>query len=577
MKPEETKNKGTHAVTKKTGQVASSIKSKTIFLFVIAIIIVAGVYTVLLDMDISDSMLQINKAYMQDLAEQSAGQLPAEELPADTLKHMFGNLRVEGLRDCYAYVVSRDGTMLYHPTESKIGQPVENEVVKQLVQDLDTNESDVASSDVVEYEYQGDTKFAAYSLGGYENGRAHYIVVVTAGEKAITMESWEIIGKGLILSTIVIIILLIVFGYLINRMIKPLAEMTHALQGLAELDLHEDARINKYINKKDEAGAIARAIKQVQNALTTTIEEIQSISHNVATSSVTLLENINNTDDSIINVDSAVNDIALGATNQAQDTQDANNAVMTIGEAIENVNQSIGMLATTSEALGTDANRGISTIDVASDNTSKVARAIELVQEKTLQTQEAVVKINEVTGLISDIAAQTNLLSLNASIEAARAGEAGRGFAVVAGEIGNLAKQSAESTQTISDIIGQLNEISAETVEESENAYRLVSDLTEGTEDVKRAFNRILDGVKKAIQQIERLEQDAKNVETEKENTVGSMEGLSAVAEENAASTEEVSAILSQVKETMTSMVAETERQKEYSTVLDQNIKKFKL
>ena len=97
----------------------------------------------------------------------------------------------------------------------------------------------------------------------------------------------------------------------------------------------------------------------------------------------------------------------------------------------------------------------------------------------TDQTNESAAKIQEVTSLISSIAEETNLLSLNASIEAARAGEAGRGFAVVAEEIGKLAEQSNQSAKQIEDIIAQLVADSSRSVKTMEAVREITSRQSE--------------------------------------------------------------------------------------------------
>ena len=104
------------------------------------------------------------------------------------------------------------------------------------------------------------------------------------------------------------------------------------------------------------------------------------------------------------------------------------------------------------------SNKSLAKLRELIDTNNKTEADIESMYTQTESTNASVNKISKAATLISEIADQTNLLSLNASIEAARAGEAGRGFAVVAEEIGSLATQSADTAHEINDIIGELTE-----------------------------------------------------------------------------------------------------------------------
>ena len=170
-----------------------------------------------------------------------------------------------------------------------------------------------------------------------------------------------------------------------------------------------------------------------------------------------------------------------------------------------------------------------------------------VISEQTNTTNESALKIKEATDMITDIAEETNLLSLNASIEAARAGEQGRGFAVVAAQIQRLAEQSNESARQIDEIIHSLIADSEKAVNTMEDVKRVIEKQNENVINTENAFLGVKEGIDKSMGNINEIAEKTKQLDESRIKVVDVVQNLTAIAQENAASTEETSASASEV------------------------------
>lgn len=152
----------------------------------------------------------------------------------------------------------------------------------------------------------------------------------------------------------------------------------------------------------------------------------------------------------------AVEEISRGAVSQAEEIESASGQISTMGEVIEDIVNNVKNLTGAAESMGRAGEASTETMRGLSDSNDRTTRAIGNIDRQIRLTDESIRKISVATELITSIASQTNLLSLNASIESARAGEAGRGFAVVATEIQKLAVQSNDAAVEIQQIISNL-------------------------------------------------------------------------------------------------------------------------
>ena len=186
-------------------------------------------------------------------------------------------------------------------------------------------------------------------------------------------------------------------------------------------------------------------------------------------------------------------------------------------------------------------------------------------------------KIKEATSLISSIADETNLLSLNASIEAARAGEAGRGFSVVASQIQKLAEQSNDSARQIDDIIYTLLEDSQKAVQTMEEVKEIITKQSENVSKTGSVFSQVQGGISESIQGVDEIADRTNQLNMARSNVVDVVQNLTAIAEQNAASTEETSAAVNEVANIMQDFSEHAAKLQDIAHTLESNVDIFKL
>ena len=488
----------------------------------------------------------------------------------DVLGQILSEAKIEGMDSSYGYLVSADGTMLYHPTVEKIGSSVENAVVTKLVADLE--QGTIAEPACVEYEFKGAMKYASY----YINPQGNYILVVTADEAdafaSVTRTRNVLFGVMLL-----VIILFVAVGYvMINRLIKPLHILTGVVDQVAGLDLTENGQEQSLSKRQDEIGLIAKAISNLHSELREIISVIQSQGAQLSESNQEFARGFSEIVQTVDDVNVAVEEIATGSTSQAQETSTASEHIVDIGNAIDSNSTSVESLESSIEKMNALANEsGDMLTDLVRIN-EWTAETINVVTEQTDRTNQSAEKINEAVVAIQDIASQTNLLSLNASIEAARAGESGRGFAVVAEQIRKLAEDSAESAEQIEAIVHELIANSEEGVAKMHDLSAASKEQAERLEKTTSSFRGLKHEMEVVSGASKEIFQQTSSINSLKNGVSSVIEQLAAIAEENAASTQETSASMCSLTENIDRCKDETNVLSNLSEQLNEQTRKFK-
>lgn len=438
-----------------------SISAKVTFLTIGIVALSVLVSMINASLESKSVVSNVYSEYILTMAETASDVLetiPEEACTLEEYENVLGDVRMEGIESGYAYLVASDGTMLYHPTADKIGKPVENAVVSGIVEELQAGH--VPEDEIVLYEFNGTMKYAAYSI----NERKQ-IVVVTADQEEILAPVNKMIAQ-MGYTSIAILVVCIIVGYVVSVFIcNPIKKLTVIIGDTAQLDFRSNPDGVKLRARKDESGAMARAIHLMRANLRKMIKDIDSASDQITTN-VDGLQQITTTVDHMCSDNSATSqELAAGMQETAATTVTINENINVIKNGAEDINTMAAEGAKTSEEVMNRA-RDLRTKTVtASAKTMDMYNNVKVKAEHAIEGSKAVEKINELTGTIMEISSQTGLLALNASIEAARAGEAGRGFAVVATEIGSLADQTSKAIADISEIVKAVNEAVANMAE----------------------------------------------------------------------------------------------------------------
>lgn len=395
-----------------------------------------------------------NENYIMSLAELGAQMISSipENMRSDAeYAAAMQGIEMKGLDSAYAYLVSAEGVMLYHPTAEKIGQQVENSVILGVVGELQAGKT--PQDAVVEYDYHGAAKYAGYALT-----KNHEIVVVTADKEEIIAPISQMIRYMLIIAAMTLLIS-IVAGYIVSIFIcKPIKQVTEVITQTAQLDFTSTAYGAKLCKRRDETGQMAKQVRQMRDSLRAMVGDMSDASGQI-TSDVNGLKQVTDMVNTMCMDNSATSEeLAAAMEEAAATTANINEHVQEMRREAESISKMAQQGEKQSEEVMIRA-RGLGDkTEQASNRTLVMYETVKEKSQKAIEGSKAVGKINELTETIMEISSQTSLLALNASIEAARAGEAGRGFAVVATEIGGLADQTARAVGDIGTIVQQVNE-----------------------------------------------------------------------------------------------------------------------
>ncbi|MCR5267610.1 MAG: hypothetical protein K6E16_03760 [Lachnospiraceae bacterium] len=363
---------------------------------------------------------------------------------------LIGEIEISGVDGSYAYMVSPEGTMLYHENAEKIGQPVENAAVKGIVADLEAGK-EVPNGSCI-YEYKG-----AYKAAGYAFTKNGDIVIVTADKDVMMANVTKMRNTLILFGLLCLIISVALVAFFTILMMKALGQLVPIIDKTANLDFTKDATSEQFEKRKDEVGLIAQSLAKTRENLHEIVSSISGAGSNINSNMVSLNETIRNVESICENNSATTEELAAGMQEAAATTTSITAKTGNVQENAQSIDQLAEDGTNLSVVVSDRAKKLAETTKQASKKTIDMYESVKVKSEEAIAASQAVEKINELTGTIMAISSQTSLLALNASIEAARAGEAGRGFAVVATEIGNLATQTAQAVTNIGEIVSEVN------------------------------------------------------------------------------------------------------------------------
>ncbi len=419
----------------------------------------------------------------------------------EAAKSVIKNFRYGSENKDYLWINDYQPVMLMHPYDDSL--------VNRDVGDLTDTKGEHFMLEFVKICKNEGEGYYEYSWKRIDSGDEHIPKIAFVKN----FDPWDwIVGSGVYVDKIrdqmisrffvtAIIIVLVTVGlgifilFLARTITKPIHSGIQFAKSVSEGDLSKTVEITTNDEIAELLGSLNSMVKQLSGVVTS----INDVSTHLAASSE--------------EISASALSLSDGSQTQAANVEETSASIEELSATIKQINSNV-------EEVNNLSNKSMK---MASDSRIKVDNAIESMRKISTSSQ----KIQEIIGVINDIADQTNLLSLNASIEAARAGEHGRGFAVVADEISKLSDRSASSTKEIEELIVQ-------TIKDITEGVTLVNEASDAFKNIVSAVNQMDELITEITQSIQQQDDGTTQV-------AGAIEQINDIAQSTSASAEELS------------------------------------
>lgn len=377
----------------------------------------------------------------------------------------------------------------------------------------------------------------------------------------------------------VIVIMLVCIAFAMKMALSMSSNIQSSIQVVEEL-AQGNLKVwvdEKMLARKDEIGALSKVTITLRDAMQSVICEISENAKHLSEASDMLGMAADTTNGTMTQVKDTVAMIVDNSAQQAENSKNTSAQMQIMGENIMQTTQEVGVLDENAQAMQQSGRRAAETLLNLMKINDEVEHTIKEVQEQTNRTNDSVNKIYEATALITSIAEETNLLSLNASIEAARAGESGRGFAVVADQIKKLADQSNESSREIGETTQVLMEDSAKAVENMRQMQQILQNQSESMQATQNIVEEVLSGIGESMQSIGQIKSSTQRLDSSRSEVVEAVSALSEIAGNNMEGTKKTYNETEAVAGTFKQVYESAEQLRQIAEQLVQSIDYFKM
>ena len=458
----------------------------------------------------------------------------------------------------YAFLLDKNKKFIAHPTNAGGSEATEsfyNEMYKKEQGQFSytTDKIDKTMS------------FVTNDLTGWKIGGNVY-------SSEINKAAAPIFQKTIIVIIIAFLLGAVVIFFILKSVMKPIKELEEKAVTISKGDLTENIKIKS----NDEIGHLGHAFNQMQENLRELVQKVEFNATQVAASAEELTASAQQTTESTEQVSNAIQEVSISSEKQTTGVEQLAQALEKVAKGITLITNSSTKVSDLSRQTMNHAEIGGTAVTNTVNQMNSINESVKISNEMIKSLNERSKEVSSILNVITDIADQTNLLSLNAAIEAARAGEHGKGFSVVAEEVRKLAEQSQASAKDIDHIVQGIQK-------ETENAVQkmalVTDDVKTGVQISNEAiekFNEILKGTQEITPQMEEVSATTQQIASFIQELNATANELSCIAHENASTSEEVAASTEEQLASMEEISASAQALSTLAEELTQSITQFK-